>query len=147
VDQQVPAQGQGDGPAAAKTRNPDEIQADIEAARTRLIGNLDQLKARTNPKNVASDASRKVKGVFVDASGELRRERIAAAAGGVLMLLLARRGFAARKERKQLEQLAQVVWVPVPRRSVNPEYADLARNAKELAPLAADYAPLAITAG
>ena len=52
----------------------------------------------------------------------------------VFAILVLRRGFKARGHRKELERLSQVVWVPVPRTSVNPEYAGMARTARELAP-------------
>jgi hypothetical protein len=143
-----PARPRSDGAAPApKGRRPDEIQADIHATRARLVENIETLKSRTKPKAVATNAAAKVKGAFVLPDGELRRERVAAAAGGVVVLLLLRRGLNVRRERKMLRQLAEVVWVPVPRRAVSPELAPLARNAGELAPLTADYAPRAITAG
>ena len=35
---------------------------------------------------------------------------------------------------EHMERLREVVWVPVPRASVNPEYAAMARTATEVAP-------------
>jgi hypothetical protein len=118
-----------------------EIQQDIESTRERLVGNLEQLKAEANPKALGEKASTKAKSVVMNPDGSVRVERVAMIAGVVVGMLIIRRGFKARAKRKQLEALAQVVWVPVPRKAVNAELAERARNAKELAPLTAEYAP------
>lgn len=116
-------------------RSAEDIQAEIEETRRRLADNLEQLKAETAPKALLDKAKARVTGVFVDhETGELRKERVAAVVGGVVALIVIRRGFKARAHRKELERLSQVVWVPVPRTSVNPEYAGMARTARELAP-------------
>jgi hypothetical protein len=118
-----------------------EIQQDMESTRARLVDNIEQLKAEANPKALGEKASTKAKSVVVNPDGSVRVERVAMIAGVVLGLIIVRRGFRARAKRKQLEALAQVVWVPVPRSAVNSELAQRARNAKELAPLTAEYAP------
>lgn len=121
-----------------KTRTPEEIQAEIEETRARLVENLDQLKAETTPSALFDKAKIAVTGVFVDHStGQVRTERVVAVAGGVVALLLVRRGLKARAHRKEIARLKEVVWVPVPRSSVNPEYAGMARTAKELGPVPA----------
>jgi ElaB/YqjD/DUF883 family membrane-anchored ribosome-binding protein len=123
-----------------------EIQSDIEETRARLMGNIEQLKAEASPKALGGKAQAKVKAVFVNEDGSVKTERVAAVAGVVVGLLLLRRGAKARSRRKELQRLSQVVWVPVPRSAVNPEIAGLARNARELAPLAESYSPaLALT--
>ncbi len=128
---------------ASKKRSPEEIQAEIEETRQRLAENLDQLKAETTPQALLDRAKTAVTGVFVDNStGELRKERIAAVVGGVVAIIVVRKGLKARAHRRELERLKEVVWVPVPRSSVNPAYAAMSRTAAELAPAQ----PLAITA-
>ena len=118
-----------------------EIQQDIATTRDRLVNNLEQLKAETSPKALGEKASTAAKSVVMNDDGSVRVERVAMIAGAVVGLLLIRKGFKARAKRKQLAELAKVVWVPVPREAVNPELAARARNAKELAPLTEDYAP------
>ncbi len=119
----------------------DEIQQDIASTRERLVTNIEQLKAETSPKALGEKASTTAKSVVLHKDGSVRVERVAMIAGAVVGLLLIRKGFKSRAKRKQLEALAKVVWVPVPREAVNPELAARARNAKELAPLTEDYAP------
>lgn len=120
---------------SSKKRSPEEIQADIEETRQRLADNLDQLKAETTPQALLDKAKRGVSGVFIDhATGELRKERVAAVVGGVVALILVRKGVKARARRRELARLKEVVWVPVPRSSVNPVYASMSRTAVELAP-------------
>lgn len=119
-----------------KKRSTEDIQAEIEETRQRLAENLEQLKAETAPKALLDKAKAGVTGVFVDhETGELRRERVAAVVGGVVALIVIRRGLKSRAHRKELARLAEVVWVPVPRSSVNPEYAGMARTARELGPV------------
>lgn len=128
---------------ASKKRSPEEIQAEIEETRQRLAENLDQLKAETTPQALFDKAKNTVKGVFVDpATGELRKERVAAVVGGVVAIVVVRKGLKARAHRRELARLKEVVWVPVPRSSVNPAYAAMSRTAAELGPAQ----PLAITA-
>ncbi len=135
-----------DGEKKTPPRPIREIQGDLETTRARLAGNLQQLKVETSPKVLGERAQTKAKSVVMNEDGSVRVDRVAAIAGVVVGLLLLRKGVKARSRRKQLEALAQVVWVPVPRSSVNPELAAFARNAKELAPLTEQYAPaLAIT--
>lgn len=131
----------------AQPRNMAEIQSDLDETRQRLVGNLQALKEETSPKALASKAGVAIKGTFVAEDGSLRVERVAAAAGVVVGLIIVRRGLKSRAHKRQLKQLSAVVWVPVPRESVNPEIAPFARNAKELAPYTPDLAPkLAIAA-
>ena len=134
--QEKPKDGEHDAPRAVG-----EIQQDIESTRARLVGNLEQLKQETSPQALKEKASTKAKSVVMKPDGSVRVERVAAIAGVVVGLLLLRRGIQARSRRKELQALSQVVWVPVPRRAVNPELVGVSRNAKELAPLTAEFAP------
>ncbi len=118
-----------------------EIQQDIASTRGRLVDNLDQLKAETSPKALGDKAATKAKAVVLNDDGSVRMERVVAIGAVVVGLLVIRKGFRTRARKKELRALAEVVWVPVPRRAVNPEIASLTRNAKELAPLTADYVP------
>ena len=107
----------------------------MDATRQRLADNLEQLKAETTPQALAAKAKAKVTGVFVDpATGEIRRERVAAVVGVVVGVIGVRKGLRSRARRRELKRLSEVVWVPVPRASVNSEYAVMARDARELAP-------------
>ena len=138
-----------DKPESAEppARPVDEIVSDIDQTRDRLVSNLEQLKAETTPDALKGKAEAKVRSVMQHEDGSVRMERVAMIAGAVVALLLVRKGLKARARKKELRALAQVVWVPVPRASVNPEIADLARNAKELAPLTSEYEPQLAVAG
>lgn len=139
----------GDQKADEKTqpRSMADIQSDLDETRQRLADNLQLLKEETSPKALAGKAGVAIKGTFVAEDGSVRVERVAAAAGVVVGLILVRRGLKARAHKRNIKRLAEVVWVPVPRESVNPQIAPYARNAKELAPYTPDLAPkLAIAA-
>lgn len=128
------------------TRSTADIQSEMDETRTRLAENLTKLKAETSPEALKANAKAeaqillgkvktKVIEIFVDSdTGELRRERVAGVAAGVVGLLVIRGGLKARARRRQLEYLRSVVWVPVPRSAVAPEVAKVARVAAELAP-------------
>ncbi|MCF2532328.1 DUF3618 domain-containing protein [Yinghuangia sp. KLBMP8922] len=86
--------------AAAKPappRTPQQIEADIEAARSNLAATLDELVDRVKPANVARRTGDKVRAQFVDPdTGAPRTERIVPVAGAfvgvvVLVALLKRR--------------------------------------------------------
>jgi hypothetical protein len=113
--------------------------------RRRLAANLQALKDETQPKALANKAGTKVQSVFRNPDGSVRTERVAAVAGAVVGLFLLSRGVKSHKKKKELQALAQVVWVPVPRRAVSSELIGVSRNAKELAPLVDEYQP-ALTA-
>ena len=128
------------------TRSTAEIQSEMDETRTRLTENITKLKAETTPEalkaNVKAEAQAladKLKAkaieVFVDPdTGEVRRERVAGVAAGVVGLIVIRQGFKAMARRRELDYLRSVVWVPVPRAAVSPEVARSARVASELAP-------------
>ncbi len=86
----------------------------MDATRQRLADNLEQLKAETTPQALAAKAKAKVTGVFVDpATGEIRRERVAAVVGVVVGVIVVRKGLKSRARRRELKRLSEVVWVPV----------------------------------
>lgn len=93
-----PVNGSAGAEVNAAPRTPQEIEADIERARTNLAATLDELVDRVKPANVARRTSDKVRAQFVDTdTGAPRMERIAPIAGGVvglvvLVALLKRRG-------------------------------------------------------
>ena len=69
----------------------DQIEAEIEAARQRLAGTVDELHARTAPKEIARRQVETAKVRFNDAThtpqGDLRTERVAALAAAAVALL------------------------------------------------------------
>ena len=76
-------------------RSPEEIEADIAAARERLIGTVGQLeravKRATDPVNVAKSGVRWVASFYVDEYGGVRPERIAVTVGVVVSVVVVRR--------------------------------------------------------
>lgn len=140
--------GQGDkGEAKTPPRSVEEIQRDLDRTRQRLVSNIATLKEETQPKALANKAGDKVQSVFRNPDGSVRTERVAAVAGVVVGLFLLSRGVKSHKKKKELQALAQVVWVPVPRRAVSAELIGVSRNAKELAPLVDEYQPALTVAG
>ena len=137
--------GQGAKEEETPPRSIHEIQRDLDQTRRRLAANLQALKDETQPKVLANKASTKVQSVFRNPDGTVRTERVAAIAGVVVGLFVLSRGVKSHKKKKELQALAQVVWVPVPRRAVSSELIAVSRNAKELAPLVDEYQP-ALTA-
>ena len=126
----------------SRSRSTDDIMADIDDTRDRLVANLTQLREETQPKALAQRAKAAVIGVFVDQkTGELRTERVAIVAGSVVGLVVLRKGIRARAQKRQIKRLSEVVWVPVPKSSVSPEMAPLARSAIELGPSPAMMLP------
>ena len=123
-----------------------EIRRDLEDTRQRLAGNIAQLKAETQPKALGNKAQTKAKSVFVNPDGSVKVERVAAVAGVAIGLILLSKGIKSHKRKKELRALAQVVWVPVPRKAVSPELIAVSRNAKELAPLTEEYVPALVAA-
>lgn len=75
------------------TRNPEEIQRDINRTREALAGTLDQLVERANPKRVVEDSKRSIKTFLSSPKGKA----LIGIASGVVVLLIARRINLARK--------------------------------------------------
>jgi len=141
--QQNPAKDEQKKP---KPRPVGEIRRDLEDTRQRLASNLQQLKAETAPKALGNKAGTKARALFVNVDGSVKVERVAAVAGAAVGLLLLSKGIKSHKRKKELQALAQVVWVPVPRRAVSAELIGVSRNAKELAPLTKEYVPALVAA-
>ena len=81
-------------PAGRPERTPAEIEADIERTRARLAGTVDAIAEKVKPANVARRGVESAKSQLVDERGELRPDRVAAAAvavSAVLGLLVWRR--------------------------------------------------------
>jgi type VI protein secretion system component VasF len=68
-----------------------QLEAEIAAARDRLAGTVDELHARTAPKEIARRQAESAKARFTEATrtptGELRTERIAALAAAAVALI------------------------------------------------------------
>jgi hypothetical protein len=68
-----------------------QIEAEIAAARERLVGTVDELHIRTAPKEIARRQVESAKARFMDAThtetGELRTERIAGLAAAAVALI------------------------------------------------------------
>jgi hypothetical protein len=73
------------------TKSVDQIEAEIAAARTRLAGTVDELHARTAPKEIARRQVEAARRSFTSAthtdSGDLRTERIAALVAAAVALI------------------------------------------------------------
>lgn len=73
------------------TKSVEQIEAEITAARTRLAGTVDELHARTAPKEIARRQVEGAKSAFTAAthtdSGELRTERVAALVAAAVALI------------------------------------------------------------
>ena len=131
-----------------KARSTQEIQADIEETRARLVDSIDRLKAETTPPVLLAKAKSKVHDAIFDPdTGLVRTERVIAIAVGVVGIVILRRGMKVRARRRELERLKEVVWVPVPRSAVTPEVAKVARQASELGGPAVVVTQAALNAG
>ena len=71
-----------------RDRGPDSLERDIEAARERLAGTIDQLAYRASPKTIVRREIATVKAHFVDAQGNPRTDTILKVAGGVVGFLV-----------------------------------------------------------
>ena len=85
------------------SQTPAQIEADIEATRTRLVGTVDELATRVQPNEIArrsaEDAKAKLQAATHTEDGSLRTERVAAV-GGAAALLVALAGLRARSRRR-----------------------------------------------
>ena len=77
-------------PAAALPTDPAELEAHIERTRSRLVGTVDELATRLQPKEIARrgahDARARVDVFVRTPDGSLRVERLAAIAGALAAL-------------------------------------------------------------
>ena len=67
-----------------KDRGPDSLERDIEAARERLAGTIDQLAYRASPKTIVRREIATVKAHFVDAQGNPRTDNILKTVGALV---------------------------------------------------------------
>ncbi|GAB77119.1 Protein of unknown function [Austwickia chelonae] len=74
-----------------EARNPHQIEADIEATRTRLATTIDELAYRAKPGVIAQrqkDATvAKLQETFMTPKGDFRMERVAIVAAAVILLV------------------------------------------------------------
>lgn len=67
------------------SKQPSDIEREIEEARERLAGTIDQLLYRSHPKTIVSREIAQVKAVYVDAeTGEPRTDNILKTVGGIV---------------------------------------------------------------
>ncbi|GAA4092407.1 DUF3618 domain-containing protein [Nocardioides kongjuensis] len=67
------------------SETPSDIEREIEEARERLAGTIDQLLYRSHPKTIVSREIAQVKAYYVDAAtGEPRTDNILKTVGGVV---------------------------------------------------------------
>ena len=114
-------------PAPRPVRSIAEIEADMATTRARLAATVNQLEDRVKPANVARRGIDTVKGFFVDEYGGVRPERVAVVVGGVVGVLLLRRGWRSWSAKRAVARLPSVVWVPVPRNALPTDALPLAR--------------------
>lgn len=74
-------------------RKPESIAAEIEATRTRLVNNLDELSVRVQPEHIASTQVEKVKNFYLDEFGGIRMDRAGKTAAVILGLAVLRKLF------------------------------------------------------
>lgn len=72
--------------ASTDERTPEQIERDIEAARDRLAGTVDQIVTRVHPSNLAQRGKDAARAQVLDAQGNLRTQRVAVAVGVVVVL-------------------------------------------------------------
>jgi hypothetical protein len=74
------------------SRSVEQIQAEIEAARARLAGTIDELTFRAQPQEIVRRQTESARASFFaathDERGDLRTERIAAVLGAVAAVLI-----------------------------------------------------------
>jgi hypothetical protein len=85
--QNLPAGVEARPPDPPPARSPAEIEAEIERTRARLAGTVDAIADRVAPKNVARRFVEAAKAQVIEPDGSLRTTRVAALAGGVLVLV------------------------------------------------------------
>jgi uncharacterized protein DUF3618 len=86
-EQNAPAGLEARPPAPAKPRSPAQIESDIEQARARLAGTVDEIVERVKPANVAHRLADSAKAQVQEPDGSLRQDRVAII-GGVVVLVV-----------------------------------------------------------
>jgi hypothetical protein len=79
--------------SAPEVRSAAQIQADIDAAQTRLASRVDELSDRLNPQLLAEEAVGGVKRVFLHEDGSPKGKPIAIVAGSLTALVVLRKIF------------------------------------------------------
>jgi len=85
-EQNAPAGLEARPPAPTTPRTPAQIEADIERARARLAGTVDEIVERVKPANVANRLFDAAKAQVVEPDGSLRQDRVAVIGGAVVLV-------------------------------------------------------------
>jgi len=85
-EQNTPAGLEARPPAESEPRTPAQIEADIERARARLAGTVDEIVERVKPANVAQRLADSAKAQVMEPDGSLRQDRVAIIGGAVVLL-------------------------------------------------------------
>jgi hypothetical protein len=107
----------------APIRPPAEIEADLVATRERLVGTIAELEDRVKPANVVNRGKSKVQAFYTDDRNNVRWDRVAMTAGGVIAGLIGVR-MVSRTVRwalavpKDKPVDADVVYLPIPKSQV-----------------------------
>lgn len=94
---QLSAKHRAQVPAA--NRSPQDLEHEIEQTRDRLADTLDELLFRIKPKTIVQRQVEETRSHFVDAEGNVRADRVAAAVGaavGVVAFFVVVRRFSKR---------------------------------------------------
>jgi Protein of unknown function (DUF3618) len=87
-EQNAPAGLEARPPASAKPRSPAQIESDIERARARLAGTVDEIVERVKPANVAHRLADSAKAQVMEPDGSLRQDRVAILGGAVVLVVV-----------------------------------------------------------
>lgn len=102
-----------------QTAQADAIEAEMIATRNNLASTVDSLQDKLKPENLVKSGINKgvtaVKDFYTDGNGKVRVERVAATAAAVGGLLLMRRGLRSWSNKRAMDAMPNVLWVPVPK--------------------------------
>jgi uncharacterized protein DUF3618 len=87
-EQNAPAGLEARPPASTTPRTPAQIEADIERARARLAGTVDEIVERVKPANVANRLADSAKAQVMEPDGSLRQDRVAIIGGAVVLVVV-----------------------------------------------------------
>ena len=100
----------------------DAIEAEMIATRNNLASTVDTLQDKLKPENLVKSGINKgvtaVKDFYIDGNGKVRIERVAATAAAVGGLLLMRRGLRSWSNKRAMDAMPNVLWVPVPKEQI-----------------------------
>jgi hypothetical protein len=118
-----------------QTSQADAIEAEMIATRNNLASTVDTLQDKLKPENLVKSGINKgvtaVKDFYVDGNGKVRVERVAATAAAVGGLLLMRRGLKSWSNKRAMNAMPDVMWVPVPKGLVPAPLQAIARLAND----------------